>query len=212
MDTCVLTARATSPTDLLAGRRSWPQEAQPPNFSPPSSELSTRSGALGQSMYVTVDYQTNRMDMATGSLVRRNAALSCRSVFWHAPTQDAVGFGTIVGSAVFNVLLVIGVCAFFSKEVLNLMHMGNKNLICNTMHVQYCGQTRCMAERNHYLILHQVLQLTWWPLFRDSAYYCICLLLLAIVFGVTSPNEIVWLVRVLLTCLSSGVCVVWRLR
>ena len=41
--------------------------------------------------------------------------------FWHAPKQDAVGFGTIVGSAVFNVLLVIGVCAFCSKEVLNLV-------------------------------------------------------------------------------------------
>ena len=28
-----------------------------------------------------------------------------------------MGFGTIVGSAVFNVLLVIGVCAFLSREV-----------------------------------------------------------------------------------------------
>jgi sodium/potassium/calcium exchanger 2 len=34
--------------------------------------------------------------------------------------QSAVGFGTIVGSAVFNVLFVIGTCAVASKEVLEL--------------------------------------------------------------------------------------------
>ena len=31
-----------------------------------------------------------------------------------------VGFGTIVGSAVFNVLFVIGMCAIFSREILAL--------------------------------------------------------------------------------------------
>lgn len=35
-------------------------------------------------------------------------------------TKSDVGFSTIVGSAVFNVLLVIGVCAIFSDEVLPL--------------------------------------------------------------------------------------------
>jgi len=34
--------------------------------------------------------------------------------------ESAVGFGTIVGSAVFNVLFVIGMCAMFSKEILTL--------------------------------------------------------------------------------------------
>ena len=34
--------------------------------------------------------------------------------------QSSVGFGTIVGSAVFNVLFVIGMCALFSKETLQL--------------------------------------------------------------------------------------------
>ncbi|CAM9733336.1 unnamed protein product [Discosporangium mesarthrocarpum] len=34
--------------------------------------------------------------------------------------ESDVGFGTIVGSAVFNVLFVIGMCAIFSKEVLSL--------------------------------------------------------------------------------------------
>jgi len=34
--------------------------------------------------------------------------------------ESSVGFGTIVGSAVFNVLFVIAMCAFFSKELLTL--------------------------------------------------------------------------------------------
>ena len=34
--------------------------------------------------------------------------------------KSDVGFGTIVGSAVFNVLFVIGMCAVFSKEILSL--------------------------------------------------------------------------------------------
>eukprot|EP00040_Diaphanoeca_grandis_P022328 m.119728 g.119728 ORF g.119728 m.119728 type:complete len:715 (-) comp28757_c0_seq3:23-2167(-) len=34
--------------------------------------------------------------------------------------ESSIGFGTIVGSAVFNVLFVIGMCAIFSKELLTL--------------------------------------------------------------------------------------------
>eukprot|EP00238_Polyblepharides_amylifera_P012469 CAMPEP_0196580814 /NCGR_PEP_ID=MMETSP1081-20130531/30753_1 /TAXON_ID=36882 /ORGANISM="Pyramimonas amylifera, Strain CCMP720" /LENGTH=582 /DNA_ID=CAMNT_0041900809 /DNA_START=550 /DNA_END=2298 /DNA_ORIENTATION=+ len=34
--------------------------------------------------------------------------------------KSSVGFGTIIGSAVFNVLFVIGMCAMFSKELLEL--------------------------------------------------------------------------------------------
>lgn len=65
--------------------------------------------------------------------------------------ESAVGFGTIVGSAVFNVLFVIGMCSLLSKEVL---------------------------------------QLTWWPLFRDSSYYAASLLVLAMFVGVVSAEEI----------------------
>ena len=50
-----------------------------------------------------------------------------------------VGIGTIVGSAVFNILFVIGMCALFSKGVLLL---------------------------------------TWWPLFRDVAFYSLSLICL----------------------------------
>merc|ERR1719223_2589020 len=65
--------------------------------------------------------------------------------------KSEVGFGTIVGSAVFNVLFVIGMCSLLSKEVLDL---------------------------------------TWWPLFRDSTYYAISLLVLACFVGWNSAGEV----------------------
>ncbi|XP_038626417.1 sodium/potassium/calcium exchanger 2 isoform X2 [Tachyglossus aculeatus] len=61
-----------------------------------------------------------------------------------------VGIGTIVGSAVFNILFVIGMCALFSREVLNL---------------------------------------TWWPLFRDVSFYIIDLIMLIVFF---LDNLIMW--------------------
>ncbi|XP_039946241.1 sodium/potassium/calcium exchanger 2 isoform X2 [Hirundo rustica] len=65
-------------------------------------------------------------------------------------SHSNVGIGTIVGSAVFNILFVIGMCALFSKEILNL---------------------------------------TWWPLFRDMSFYIIDLILLIIFF---LDNSIMW--------------------
>lgn len=76
--------------------------------------------------------------------------------------ESDIGFGTIVGSAVFNVLFVIGMCAIFSKEVL---------------------------------------ELTWWPLFRDVCYYIFALTMLSIVFKVSSPDEIYWYEALILFCL-----------
>lgn len=67
--------------------------------------------------------------------------------------ESPVGFGTIVGSAVFNVLFVIGACAFAAPDELKL---------------------------------------DWWPLFRDSSYYCFSLLVLTIFFGYSSPSRIYW--------------------
>ncbi|XP_013793090.1 sodium/potassium/calcium exchanger Nckx30C-like [Limulus polyphemus] len=63
---------------------------------------------------------------------------------------DDVGIGTIVGSAVFNILFVISMCAIFSKDVL---------------------------------------QLTWWPLFRDVSFYSIILIILMAFFN---DNIIHW--------------------
>ncbi|XP_062373011.1 sodium/potassium/calcium exchanger 2-like [Sardina pilchardus] len=58
-------------------------------------------------------------------------------------SHSNVGIGTIVGSAVFNILFVIGMCALFSKEILNL---------------------------------------TWWPLFRDVSFYILDLIMLIVFF------------------------------
>jgi len=63
--------------------------------------------------------------------------------------RSEIGFGTIVGSAVFNVLFVIGMCSICSKEELTL---------------------------------------TWWPLARDTSYYAVSLLILAVFVGVVSPD------------------------
>mmetsp|Transcript_18985 Transcript_18985/g.26793 ORF Transcript_18985/g.26793 Transcript_18985/m.26793 type:complete len:753 (-) Transcript_18985:166-2424(-) len=65
--------------------------------------------------------------------------------------ESEVGIGTIVGSAVFNVLFVIAMCSLLAKETLTL---------------------------------------TWWPLFRDSAYYAAGLIVLALFVGVISEGEI----------------------
>ncbi|XP_052416690.1 sodium/potassium/calcium exchanger 2-like isoform X6 [Carassius gibelio] len=58
-------------------------------------------------------------------------------------SHSNVGIGTIVGSAVFNILFVIGMCAVFSREILNL---------------------------------------TWWPLFRDVFFYIVGLIMLIVFF------------------------------
>ena len=65
--------------------------------------------------------------------------------------RSDVGFGTIVGSAVFNVLFVVGFCA---------------------------------------IITTTPMQLTAWPLLRDSTFYAITLIVLALFFGVFSPQKI----------------------
>ena len=75
-----------------------------------------------------------------------------------------VGIGTIVGSAVFNILFVIGMCAIFSKGVL---------------------------------------ELTWWPLFRDVTFYSISLICL-IVFFIDEHIEW-WESVLLLVCYASYV-------
>ncbi len=70
-----------------------------------------------------------------------------------------VGIGTIVGSAVFNILFVIGMCAIFSQGIL---------------------------------------ELTWWPLFRDVSFYSISLICLIAFF----VDDLVywWEAVILLSC------------
>eukprot|EP00586_Coscinodiscus_wailesii_P010071 CAMPEP_0172516270 /NCGR_PEP_ID=MMETSP1066-20121228/274793_1 /TAXON_ID=671091 /ORGANISM="Coscinodiscus wailesii, Strain CCMP2513" /LENGTH=174 /DNA_ID=CAMNT_0013297665 /DNA_START=64 /DNA_END=585 /DNA_ORIENTATION=+ len=85
--------------------------------------------------------------------------------------ESAVGFGTIVGSAVFNVLFVISMVSFLSKEVL---------------------------------------QLTWWPLARDSSYYVISLAVLGVFMGVTSRGEIVWWEALILFMMYFGYVILMK--
>jgi len=86
--------------------------------------------------------------------------------------QSEIGFGTIVGSAVFNILFVIGMCSLLAKEVLSL---------------------------------------TWWPLFRDSTYYTLGLVILAIFTGVVSPNEIKLWESLVLFAMYIGYCLLmWQ--
>ncbi|XP_077554929.1 sodium/potassium/calcium exchanger Nckx30C-like isoform X4 [Haemaphysalis longicornis] len=77
---------------------------------------------------------------------------------------DDVGIGTIVGSAVFNILFVISMCAIFSKSVL---------------------------------------QLTWWPLFRDVTFYSVILIILMHFF----KDSIIywWEALILLFCYAAYV-------
>jgi K+-dependent Na+/Ca+ exchanger-like protein len=86
--------------------------------------------------------------------------------------ESEIGFGTIVGSAVFNVLFVIAMCSLLSFEVL---------------------------------------QLTWWPLFRDSLYYAIGLVVLAIFVGVNTPDVIeMWEALVLFAMYFVYILIMWK--
>lgn len=79
--------------------------------------------------------------------------------------RSDIGIGTIVGSAVFNVLFVIGMCSILSREVLTL---------------------------------------TWWPLFRDSAYYAVGLVILSILAGVVSEGNVYWWESLILLLMYVG--------
>lgn len=78
---------------------------------------------------------------------------------------DDVGIGTIVGSAVFNILFVIGMCVLFSKTVLDL---------------------------------------TWWPLFRDVTFYSIALLSLVVCF---LDNAVYWYEALIMFSMYIAYCV-----
>lgn len=77
---------------------------------------------------------------------------------------SGTGFGTIIGSAIFNILAVIAACAYFARprqEVLD-RRAGLKD-----MNAPWPWEP---------------LPLTWWPLFRDSISYTIGLIVLAIFY------------------------------
>lgn len=70
---------------------------------------------------VFTDASDISMDVAGATFMAAGGSMpELFTSFLGAYHQNDVGFATIVGSAVFNVLFVIGVCAFFSKDVLTL--------------------------------------------------------------------------------------------
>ncbi|GMH46577.1 hypothetical protein TrVE_jg514 [Triparma verrucosa] len=67
------------------------------------------------------DHMNLSMDVAGATLMAAGGSAPELFTSMIGTFQESdVGFGTIVGSAVFNVLFVIGMCAMFSKEVLTL--------------------------------------------------------------------------------------------
>ena len=112
------------------------------------------------------DHMNLSMDVAGATLMAAGgSAPELFTSFVGTFRGSDIGIGTIVGSAVFNVLFVIGMCSIFSKEVLAL---------------------------------------TWWPLFRDCAYYAVSLAILTVLVGVVTPGEVVWWEAVVLLGLYVG--------
>ena len=79
-----------------------------------------------------------------------------------------MGTGTIVGSAVFNILVIIGLCALF----------------CNA-----------------------AIQLSWWPLVRDSSYY---LLAIATLIIVMMDEKIYWYEALVMILLYLGYIIIMK--
>lgn len=96
--------------------------------------------------------------------------------------QSNVGFGTIVGSAVFNVLFVIGACAVATMPLANDLARQDSKRTGEPMEVWY----------------HRGLPLTAWPLARDSTFYAIDLIVLLVFF---LDEEIWWWEALIMLCL-----------
>lgn len=117
-------------------------------------------------------YMNLSMDVAGATLMAAGgSAPELFTSFVGTFQQSDIGIGTIVGSAVFNVLFVIGVCSMLSKEVL---------------------------------------QLTWWPLFRDCVYYACGLLVLAMLVGVSSKGTVSWWEALILFLMYFGYVIVMK--
>ncbi|KPM08660.1 Sodium/potassium/calcium exchanger-like protein [Sarcoptes scabiei] len=75
-----------------------------------------------------------------------------------------VGTGTIVGSAVFNILFVIGLCSLYTGMILIMIEMFC--LVVFYLHTHFFYHCQVSTELN------------WWPVARDSAYYTFTVLVL----------------------------------
>eukprot|EP01065_Artemidia_motanka_P031168 TRINITY_DN3740_c0_g1_i1.p1 TRINITY_DN3740_c0_g1~~TRINITY_DN3740_c0_g1_i1.p1 ORF type:complete len:656 (+),score=129.77 TRINITY_DN3740_c0_g1_i1:71-1969(+) len=102
--------------------------------------------------------------------------------------KSNVGFGTIVGSAIFNVLFVIGACAVATRS-LALEQAKEKHKAGGELLPWY----------------KQGLELTWWPLARDSFFYGVDLVVLLIFF----LDDEIWWYEALVMLALYGVYVVF---
>lgn len=79
-------------------------------------------------------------------------------------TEGDLGVGTIVGSAVFNILAVPACCALFANQV--------------KFPAKICGAPLAVASYRALSRVSQVLRLEWWPVTRDTMAYAFTVLLL----------------------------------
>eukprot|EP01062_Namystynia_karyoxenos_P031762 TRINITY_DN2352_c0_g1_i1.p1 TRINITY_DN2352_c0_g1~~TRINITY_DN2352_c0_g1_i1.p1 ORF type:complete len:629 (+),score=210.95 TRINITY_DN2352_c0_g1_i1:89-1888(+) len=94
------------------------------------------------------------------------------SIFGVFVAKSNVGFGTIVGSAVFNVLFVIGACAAFTRPL------------------AAAAARKVLAETGEVIPwYHQGLELTSYPLARDSVFYGVDLIVVLFMFR---DSKIYW--------------------
>ncbi|KAK7082713.1 hypothetical protein SK128_017167 [Halocaridina rubra] len=104
------------------------------------------------SLEMICDYLQLREDVAGATFMAAGSSAPelATSVIAVFVAKDDIGISGVIGSAVFNIMFVISVCALFAGHVISL---------------------------------------NWWPLIRDSAYYCIsiCALLITI-----CNEEVTW--------------------
>lgn len=154
-------------------RLSWRQAVQLLNSSPLSSVRSlhtwhTVSEPSSWEWLLLLIWDVSYWSPSAG-LMSVTLCHCCAGVFI---TKGDVGVGTIVGSAVFNILCIIGVCGIFSLQV---QYKGYTQHFC--MFVSFFK----LCFTSYLSSPPQTIHLTRWPLLRDSTYYTLSISALIVV-------------------------------
>ncbi|KAI8482088.1 hypothetical protein Bbelb_401750 [Branchiostoma belcheri] len=133
------------------------------------------------------------------------------SIFGVFISQDDIGVGTIVGSAVFNLLFIVGLCGLMVGTVRPVTHIvGLCGLMVGTVRpvthiVGLCGlMVGTVRPVTHIVGLcglmvgTQAITLTLWPLLRDCSIYLISVAALVIVMY---DEQVHWYEACVLVCL-----------
>uniref|UniRef100_A0A3B1JEL6 Solute carrier family 24 member 4 n=1 Tax=Astyanax mexicanus TaxID=7994 RepID=A0A3B1JEL6_ASTMX len=131
-------------------------------------------------------------------------------------THGDVGVGTIVGSAVFNILCIIGVCGIFAGQVWDLKTQHRETGLDGGMHKAEDEDVLLMsAESADCSVLFtveaaagmKVVLLTWWAVFRDSLYYTFSVVaLIAFIYD----EKIVWWESLVLVVMYAGYILIMK--